>query len=365
MMRKPILFIVWADTSRRAETLSAELGAQTCYVYERRLNASWQAPLRYFIQSWQTWHLLNRERPAIVFVQSPPIFAPLTVAFWCMLQNKFRQARTSYVLDCHPSTFHSHRWNWALPILRFLSNRADFTLSSNMHAEDILRRWNVKGFFLADGVPSLCPATGDIGSQGELRVAFISTFDRIEPIAEMFAAARLLPHVTFYVTGDPALALPGILSQKPENVILTGFLRGGDYTALLKNVHGLLILTTRSIDLSCGAYEAVAAEQPAIVSTCSEDRLWFTRGFIYVDNTPEAIAKGVKELLDKRELLIPEVIALRSELFAKRQPRLKELAATLQIAIDFSVCSNGQEHRSEECKEVQMEKVTFTSNSRE
>lgn len=361
MITKPVLFVVWAGNSRRAETLSAELGAQVYYVYEKRLKASWQVPLRYLIQAWKTWRLLDRERPSIVLVQSPPIFASLTVALWCILQGKFRHSQISYVLDCHSSTFHSRRWGWALPILRFLARQAVVTLSSNMHAEAILKSWKVRGFFLADGVPSLQPATSDIGSQGELRVAFISTFDKTEPTAEVFAVARLLPHVTFYVTGDLELASTELLSQKPENVVLTGFLHGGDYTALLKNVHGLLILTTRPIDLSCGAYEVVAAEQSAVVSACSEDQLWFTRGFIYVENTPEAIAEGVKEMLDKRELLIPEVIAMRSELIAKRQPKLEELAATLHITANFAVRSNEHVYSSRESNDVQRKEMASTS----
>lgn len=326
------LFIVWYSHSRRAETLASELEAPVRFLYEFRLKGRWLTPLRYLVQGWKTWHLLERERPEVVVVQSPPIFAPLVVALWCGLQRKTRSAgyRVSFAIDCHPSTFFSRRWRWALPILRFLSRRAVVTLSSNMGGQNVLQGWKVRGFFLADGVPSLSPPVGIIGTEGEARVAVISTFAEVEPIAEVFAAALLLPQVTFYVTGDPQQASTKLLAQKPENVILTGFLRDGTFTALLKNVHGVVILTNEPKDLSCAAYEAVAMAIPAVVSDCSENKRWFTHGFVYVSNTPEAIAAGINKMLNEQETLISEVIALRSELAARRRPQLEELVVLLE-----------------------------------
>ena len=147
---------------------------------------------------------------------------------------------------------------------------------------------------------------------------------------EVFAAARLLPRVTLYVTGNPQLAPARLLAQKPENVILTGFLRGSAYSALLKNVHGIVILTNEPDDLSCAAYEAVAASKPAVVSDRSENKLWFTRGFVYVNNTPQAIAEGIRKMLNEQAALALEVTALRSELAVRRRPGVEELAALLQ-----------------------------------
>ena len=325
------LFIVWTDHSQRAETIAADLDAQVHFVYEPRLKRHWSMLLRYLVQGWKTWRLLERERPEVVFVQSPPIFAPLIVAAWCVLRSKTGpRLRTPYVIDCHTGTFYDLRWRWALSLLRLLSKRAAATLVTNEAAMDLLQRWKVKGIYLVDGLPALKSATGTIGSEGEARVAVISTFADVEPIEEVFAAARLLPQVTFYVTGDPRKASTRLLVQKPENITLTGFLRDGAYSALLKNVHGIVILTNEPNDLSCAAYEAVTMAKPAVVSDCSENKRWFTRGFVYVNNTPEAIAAGINKMLDEQEILVPEVIAMRSELVTSRQPRVEELAALLR-----------------------------------
>lgn len=326
------LFIVWTDHSRRAETLAAEMDAQVCFLYELQLKGRWLTPLRYLVQGWKTWHLLKRERPEVVFVQSPPIFAPLIVAVWCIAQGKTSHSRrrTPYVIDCHTGTFHDHKWRWALFLLRLIAKRATATLVTNQAAVELLQHWGIKCIYLIDGLPTLKSATGTIGSEGEARVAVISTFADVEPISEVFAAARLLPQVTLYVTGNPQLAPAKLLAQKPENVILTGFLRGSDYSALLKNVHGIVILTNEPNDLSCAAYEAVAVAKPAVVSDRSENKRWFTRGFVYVNNTPEAIAEGISKMLNEQAMLVLEVTALHSELAVRRRPRVEELAALLK-----------------------------------
>lgn len=325
------VFIVWANRSRRAETLAAELNGQISFQYETNLTGL-LTPIRYVVQSWKTWRLLNQRQPEAVLVQSPPIFASLVVALWCELRSRSKPLGqcVHYAIDCHTSTFYSNKWRWALPVLRILARRATVILYHNEGAKNILQNWKVRSVFLIDGVPSLSIPTSSIGSEGETRVAAITTLEseNIEPIIELFAAARLLPQVTFYVTGDPQRALTKLLEQKPENVTLTGFLRGGNYTALLTNVDGLVILTKQPQDLSCAAYEAVAVAKPAVISNSANKHL-FTRGFIYVNNTPEEIAAGIEKMLNEQEMLIPEVITMRAELANRRQPNFEEFVRLL------------------------------------
>ncbi|GAC1345841.1 MAG: glycosyltransferase [Ktedonobacteraceae bacterium] len=333
-MNMKSVFIVWFFYSLRAESMAAELGGQVSYQYEVGLKRRglWLIPLRYLVQGWKTWRFLEQEQPEVVLVQVPPIFAALVVAFWCSLRGKTRPfgRKACYVIDSHTAAFHHHDWRWARPLLRLLSRRAVATLVTDEAALDMLKSWKAKGIFLVNGLPTLSPPTGLIGLEGELRVAVISTFSDNEPIEEVFAAAQLLPHVTFYLTGNSGQAPATLLSQKPDNVILTGFLLRGNYTGLLKNVHGLVILTKEPNDLSCGSYEALAMAKPVVASNGPEMRRFFTRGFIFVDNTPQAIADGIKQMLNEREMLTTEVIAMRSLLETKRRPNFEELTALLK-----------------------------------
>ena len=75
-MRK-ITFIVWARYHRRSELLAQHFGATIHYVYHGQMGQLSQAPGRYLVQAWQTWRILRQERPDVIFVQNPPIFAVL------------------------------------------------------------------------------------------------------------------------------------------------------------------------------------------------------------------------------------------------------------------------------------------------
>jgi glycosyltransferase involved in cell wall biosynthesis len=333
-MNRKCVIVVWFVYSRRAETIAAELGGQIHYEYENNLKnlGLWLNPLRYLVQGWKTWRYLEREKPEVVLVQAPPVFAPLIVALWCRLRGKgtARDRQTRYIIDAHTGTFYHHHWRWALRLLRPLSRHAIATLVTNKAALDIIQSWGARGLFLIDGLPELTAPSGTIGTQGEKRVALISTFSDNEPIEEVFIAARQLRNITFYITGNPKYAPADLLAQQPDNVILTGFLRGGNYTALLKNVHGLIVLTKEEHDLSCGAYEALAVSQPVVASDVPEMRRLFTGGFVYVNNTPQNIAEGIQRMLDEREVLITEVIGMRAKLEAVRQPQFSELVALIE-----------------------------------
>ncbi len=331
-MKVKSVVLVWASHSRRAETLAAEMSGKISFQYESRVKGYWLTPLRYVVQGWKTWRLLEREQPEIIVVQAPPVFAALLVALWCKLRGKIGHGKCQsvYAIDCHSGTFYSPRWSWTLPLQRFLSQRAAITIVASENALDILKSWDARGIFLVDGIPSLSPETGTVGSEGEARVAVISSFDYEEPVEEIFAAARLVPHVTFYLSGNAERILPKLQAQKPENIILTGFLQDSHYSGLLKNVHGVIVLTKEPNVLNSGAYEALAMAKPIIVSDWPQMRRCFTRGFIYVKNTPVAIATGVKKMLDEQAVLTTEIIAMRSEFVARRQHRLEEFTAFLE-----------------------------------
>ncbi len=328
-MHEKVIVVVWASFSPRARTLAEELGGQVSFHYESRLERVWLKPLRWLMQGWTTWRMLEREQPDLVLVQTPPIFAPLVVSLWCWLQSRLMDRHVSYVIDGHTGAFHYPSWRWSLPLLRLLSRGAVATLVTDEAALHLLKRWQVRGFLLIDGLPRLQPAVSAIGTEGEARVAVISIFSPTEPICEILAAARLLPHVTFYLTGETGKLAPALREQVPTNVRLTGFLRGGCYTALLKNVDGLVVLSREAHDLSCGAFEALVAEQPAVVSNGPEMRRFFTQGFIHVENTPTAIADGVQFMLNERLRLKEQVIAQRTVLVNERRSTFTAFVALL------------------------------------
>lgn len=335
-MQDTPLFVVWARYSRRAATLSAELHGQLTLQYEDRLQARWLKPLSYLVYTWRTWQLLERQRPRTVIVQVPPIFALLVVAAWCAWRGeKVTGHRVPYIIDCHTGTFYDLRWKWSLPLLHWLAKRALVTLVASDEAQKILQHWEVKNLFLIDGIPILDQPTGTVGSEGQVRVAVISGFGLDEPIPELFEAAKLLSYVTFYMSGNPARAggqAGKILEQRPANVHLTGYLSESAYVGLLKNVHGLVDLTKQPHLLTCGAYEALAVGKPGVISDWPLLKHYFTRGFIYVQNSPQEIAEGITKLIRERATLKEDILDLRQELYTRRKPAFEKLTSLIHTA---------------------------------
>jgi glycosyltransferase involved in cell wall biosynthesis len=328
-MENAILYLVWYSHARRAETLSKELQARLVFIYEPRLKGFLLNFFRYLAQWWKTWRLLERERPAFVIVQSPPVFAPLCVAIWCKLRGR---KRTAYILDCHPGTFYDQSWTWALPLLRWLARGAVTSLLCNEKAGEYMEKWQAGSIFLPDGLPDLSSTSSEIGSEGERRVAVVCSMHNDEPIIELLAAARMVPEVTFYLTGDIKRAdqeTTRHIHARPANVTLTGFLRGSTYNSLLHNVDGVVVLSCLPTTLCCGAFEALSLAKPTILSDMPEQRKWFASGFLMVENTPEEIALAIKTLFSERTTYTHKAEILRENYFLARQPALDKLRALL------------------------------------
>jgi hypothetical protein len=101
---KPV-YISWAPHCSRSDNTARELGGRSYMVYWSRLGSSiltvW---LKYLGQAFRTFRLLSQERPDVVFVMTPPVFAVATVWLWCALN------RIPYVVDAHTAAFAHPRW---------------------------------------------------------------------------------------------------------------------------------------------------------------------------------------------------------------------------------------------------------------
>lgn len=309
MSNPKVLFIVWASNSRRAVTLAEHFGGYASLQFNAQLKKKkWLAPLRYLQAAWGSWQVLEKEKPQAVLVQTPPVFAGLLVWLWC----KWRKRK--FAVDAHSGSFYYSRWKWAIPLQRWISRRAAVCLVAHEDARQIVQGWGGDAIFLEDKIPTLPPMPGSLGSEGDKRVVIVSSFDYDEPEEELFEAARQMPEVQFYHTGNWKKAAPALLAKKPANLTLTGFVSDEEYRTLLHNVHGVIVLTTEPNLLNCGAYEALAVEKPGIISDWPGLRSYFRRGFVYVKNTPQDIAAGVQQMFVQQDGLISEGKTLLVEL---------------------------------------------------
>ena len=319
----PAMFLAWALPShtRRSELMACKLGIPLRRVHVLK-REPYLAPLRYAIQALLTPVILFRERPKVVFVQNPPIFAPLFAWIYCAL------TWSNLIIDSHTDALQSSVWEWSLPLHRFLSRRAKATVVTNAHLAQIIQDWGAKCQIIID-VPSEFPAGKPYPLEHPFNIAMVSSYAPDEPLGEVVQVAKSLPDVGFYVTGDLTWGSKRLPTNPPSNLHLTGFLPDDEYYGLLRSVQAVMALTTEDHTLQYGACEAVWLGQPIITSYWPLLRDIFHKGTIHVDNTAKGIRAGVLEMRTKYQQLASEVLILQEE----RRQQWREIVAQLEALL--------------------------------
>jgi len=319
----PALFLAWSPPShtRRSALMAHKLGIPLRRIYVLK-KKPYLAPLRYAIQALLTLITLFRERPRVVFVQNPPIFAPLFVWIYCSL------SKAELIIDSHTDALRSRIWRWSLPLHGFLSSRALVTIVTNEHLGQIVASWGAKSQIIVD-IPSQFPEGKPYPVEYPFNIAMVSSFAPDEPLAEVVQVAESLSGIGFYVTGDPAWSSERLPASPPPNLRLTGFLPDDEYYGLMRSVDAVMALTTEDHTMQRGACEAVWLGQPIITSDWPLLRQTFHKGAIYVDNTVEGIRTGVLQMRARRQELANEVLLLQEE----RRQQWEEIGSQLEALI--------------------------------
>ena len=287
------MFLVWGPPSHgpRSRVFARKLGIDDIrFVYSTQRRGALTAPQKYSYQAIQTLRLLFRERPKIVFVQSPPSFAVLFVYIYCLF------AGGRYVVDAHSAAMSGKYWSRPRWFIRFLARRAVATIVTNEHFADQIESWGAKALVLRD-IPTTFPGDDSYaGLNGGFNVVVVSTFAGDEPLAEVLTAAAGLPDAHFYVTGKKKQADPNLLAQAPQNVHFTDFLPDEDYYGLMRSGDAIMCLTTRNHTMQRGACEALSLGRPIITSDWPLLRGYFSKGTVYVSNDSDGIRSGVQSM---------------------------------------------------------------------
>jgi hypothetical protein len=90
--RPHALFVVWFAYSRRSQLIADKLHIKMCPIQSLKRHYIF-APVRYVLQAVRTFALLVRQRPRLVFVQNPPIFAAMVVYLYAKLW------KAKYIID--------------------------------------------------------------------------------------------------------------------------------------------------------------------------------------------------------------------------------------------------------------------------
>lgn len=302
-----ITFIVWSRYNRRSELISQHLGASIHYIFYGQRRKLIQVPVRYAVQAVRTWRVLSQEKPRIIFVQNPPIFAVLVVALYAL----FHGAR--YVIDSHTAAFMATKWHWSVGLHRLLSKRALTTLVHNESQEQLIQKWGCPYLMLAF-TPGEYPAGVTYPVSEHFNIAVICSYDADEPYPLIFEAARTMEGVSFYFTGDPRHIDKRLLAMKTSNIHLAGYLPYESYIGLLRAADTIMDLVDNDHTLLLGGFEAVSLGVPLIVSNSQLLRNYFSQGTVYVSNTVDGIRHGVRQMQERHQQLQEEMLVLQKQL---------------------------------------------------
>jgi len=283
-----VTYISWADSCSRSDHTARELGGRSHMVYEGQLGSQASTILwKYWLQGRTTARILRQEQPEVVFVMTPPLVAALP-AFWYA-----RRRGAHVVLDAHSAAFMHPRWRWFQWLQRWMCRHAATTLVHNEHIARLVESAGGHATLVPD-VPIVYERSDAFQRPPEFTVAVVCSFNYDEPLPAIIEAARSLPHVRFFVTGNPKHLDDGLKAQMPGNMTLTGFLTTEAYGSLISSADVVLTLTTRNHTMLRGAYEAIYQGTPVIVSDWPLLKEAFPEGAMHVDNSPQSIAAAVE-----------------------------------------------------------------------
>lgn len=302
------LFLVWGSPkgAHRSQFMAEELQIPVEHVYLTPKQGKYYALLKYPFQALKTLVVLARQRPQAIFVQNPPIFASLMVYLWGLVTG------AKYIIDSHTDALLASWWKWSLSLHRYLSRRAITTLVTNDHLRQMVADWGASAFTLTD-VPTTFPERKQIHLNGNsFNVLYVSTASYDEPICEVLEAARVLPEVGFYITGDYRTEMPHVVQNAPGNVHFTGYVPDEEFFGLFEAVQVVMCLTTENHTMQSGASEALWLGKPIITSNWPMLRGYFNRGALHVNNTADEIYRAVVAMRDNLPAFEDGILDLRT-----------------------------------------------------
>lgn len=298
-MKQKIIFISWATYCSRSDNIARELGGPSYMVYCDFLGSNYITILfKYVLQTLWTFFILARDRPDVVLVMSPSVFANISVYLYCLLFMK------KYVIDAHTGAFKNQMWKKVQFLQGFFCRKAAFTIVTNSNLAKIVEFWGAKTLIVPD-VPIKCGTPAIPTLTNNFNVTLINTFATDEPIEVFLDATTRLPEISFYITGKVNSTVMKIVNSAGDNVIFTDFLPNSEYFGLLSTSNLIVVLTTIDDTMQRGAYEAIYLGKPIVISDWKILRENFSQGAVFVSNTPGSISDGIR-IAQKNNLILTE-----------------------------------------------------------
>jgi hypothetical protein len=297
--------------------MAAAVGAS---LHELCYEGHWLA--RYCVLAIKTISLIRRTNPDVIFFQNPSLILSTLIA--TLKRLAIVRART--IGDFHNVGVYPPKARFLVP---WIVKNSDLIIVSNAHLESVITALGGKCISMPDPIPQLeaLPVERSTGSRFE--VLFICSWASDEPIMSVLHAAEILdeghPDLVICITGRPKLERIGWRGPVPRNVFLTGFISSDEFEKRLAAASAVLDLTTRDNCMVCGAYEAVSAEVPMILSDNEPTKRYFHKGALFTDNSSENISELILQLRARHSELKDKVVELKQEILENEKRALRDL----------------------------------------
>lgn len=304
-MREKTTWITW-ETQRRNWELADAFSARYC-----QFDHSKRGPiLRYILSIKDTLALLLKIRPPLVFAQNPSLVLCSLLAV-CKSIFSYR-----LVVDLHNVAIEQCSSPHLLVrhLARYICRNADLLIVSNSSLAPSVTPYNSRVGILPDRLPTMPKSSAPAIAVGHSRphATLISSFANDEPI-EIFLNAILDVDTPFtlFVTGSKKKA-QALLHLASDKIIFTDYLTHDEFAGLVSSSDFVIDLTTRQDCLVCGAYEALAAEVPCILSHTTVIEELFGSWAFLTDNDTESFNRVFQLALiqstQRRERLAQEKV---------------------------------------------------------
>ncbi len=316
--RSKMLWITW-EKQLRNRSMSSALGAPLCEVF-----SSHGRIIRYMACISRTVVLLLRERPAIVICQNPSV----VLTFFLLKIRHFLGFRVA--IDAHYGGIEAYNGsNTFQRVLDHCNRSADLVIVTNKNHAERIRRLGGREFVCSDPLPDLSRYRFQ-GADVARKVFFICSFDVDEPYTEVFRAAEMLAPegFRFYVSGNYRKG--GISPADFAHVKLLGFVPEAEFYHHLFTSQVVIDLTDNENCLVCGAYEALEAGKPLVLSKKKALLEFFTGGTVFTENQATAIASAVRCAYADRSRLATECGQWVSLARAEMRERISNLGRILE-----------------------------------
>src|SRR5574343_1215241 len=300
------LHVAWTAFQRRQVSMASAAGFD-CVFMPIQAKGKLSKVSGYLRMLVKTVALLRTKQPAAVWVQLPQVPALWAALIYRALFN----TKAKIIADCHNAQLRAP-WSRFPLALRSLK-QSDVILVHNAAMFDQARAigWPMEKVLILEDVP---PALSNASPKGIARqcidapkpwIVFPGSFAADEPIAEVMAAARLAPELTFIITGRPDRAAKNghDLSNLPANMRLPGFLSVEVFDDLLRDADVVLGLTREEgIQLSV-CNEALGFQRPLVTSDTAILRELFSEAAVLVKTAdPASIVAGCRSALADQTL---------------------------------------------------------------